>query len=81
MVEAVFELHAGLQRAGFDTVLLETLHVMAALSATTVKIDRMDARGIAQLIRMGWVPRGARKIDSGSRDSSAANASLRAGAT
>ncbi|CUU17717.1 Mobile element protein CDS [Bradyrhizobium sp.] len=47
-------LHAGLQRAGFETVLLETRHVKAALSAMTVKTDRKDARGIAQLIRMGW---------------------------
>jgi hypothetical protein len=28
--------------------------VKAALSAMTVKTDRKDARGIAQLIRMGW---------------------------
>ena len=26
----------------------------AALSAMTVKTDRKDARGLAQLIRMGW---------------------------
>src|SRR5882757_5187870 len=47
-------LHAGLKEAGFETVLLETRHVKAALSAMTVKTDRKDARGIAQLIRMGW---------------------------
>ena len=47
-------LHAGLKRAGFDTVLLETRHVKAALSAMMVKTDRKDARGLAQLIRMGW---------------------------
>ena len=47
-------LHAGLKRAGFDTVLLETRHVKAALSAMIVKTDRKDARGLAQLIRMGW---------------------------
>src|SRR6202167_2458484 len=47
-------LHAGLQRAGFETVLLETRHVKAALSAMTVKTDRKDARGLAQLIRMDW---------------------------
>lgn len=46
-------LHAGLSAAGFETVLLETRHVKAALSAMTVKTDRRDARGIAQLIRMG----------------------------
>jgi transposase len=35
-------------------VLLETRHVKAALSAMTVKTDRRDARGIAQLLRLGW---------------------------
>lgn len=47
-------LHAALIRAGHDTVLLETRHVKAALSAMIVKTDRKDARGIAQLLRMGW---------------------------
>src|SRR5580692_6341684 len=44
-------LYAGLKRAGFDTVLLETRHVKAALSAMMVKTDRKDARGLAQLMR------------------------------
>src|SRR5690349_19821288 len=47
-------LHAGLTQAGFETVLLETRHVKAALSAMTVKTDRKDACGLAQLLRMGW---------------------------
>src|SRR3954470_4785498 len=47
-------LHAGLTGAGFEAVLLETRHVKAALSAMVVKTDRQDARGIAQLLRMGW---------------------------
>jgi transposase len=47
-------LHAGLVEGGFDAVLLETRHVKAALSAMTVKTDRRDARGIAQLLRLGW---------------------------
>ena len=47
-------LHDGLARAGFEVVLLETRHVKAALSAMVVKTDRKDARGIAQLLRMGW---------------------------
>ena len=47
-------LHAGLAEAGFESVLLETRHVKAALSAMVVKTDRKDARGIAQLLRMGW---------------------------
>ena len=47
-------LHAGLAKAGFEVVLLETRQVKAALSAMVVKTDRKDARGIAQLLRMGW---------------------------
>jgi transposase len=47
-------LHARLVAAGFEAVLLETRHVKAALSAMTVKTDRRDARGIAQLLRLGW---------------------------
>ena len=47
-------LHAGLTNAGFEAVLLETRQVKAALSAMVVKTDRKDARGIAQLLRMGW---------------------------
>ena len=35
-------------------MLLETRQVKAALSAMVVKTDRKDARGIAQLLRMGW---------------------------
>ena len=47
-------LFAGLRKAGLEVVLLETRHVKAALSAMVVKTDRKDARGIAQLLRMGW---------------------------
>jgi transposase len=47
-------LHAGLTQAGFAVVLLETRYVKAGLSAMTVKTDRKDARGIAQLVRMGF---------------------------
>ena len=47
-------LYEGLTKAGFDVVLLETRHVKAALSAMIIKTDRKDARGIAQLLRMGW---------------------------
>ena len=35
-------LHAGLTRAGFEAVLLETRHVKAALSAMVVKTDGVD---------------------------------------
>jgi transposase len=47
-------LHAGLVAADLLVVLLETRHVRAALSAMPNKTDRNDARGIAQLLRMGW---------------------------
>ena len=47
-------LHAGLTKAGLEVVLLETRQVKTALSAMVVKTDRKDARGIAQLLRMGW---------------------------
>jgi transposase len=47
-------LHAGLGRAGLPVVLIETRHVKAALSAMTMKTDKHDARGIAQLMRLGW---------------------------
>ena len=47
-------LHAGLERAGLPVVLIETRHVKAALSAMTMKTDKHDARGIAQLMRLGW---------------------------
>lgn len=47
-------LHAALGAAGYEAVLLETRHVKAALLAMIVKTDRRDARGIAQLLRMGW---------------------------
>src|SRR4051812_26112970 len=46
-------LHAALVQAGFAAGLLGTRHVKAALSAMIVKTDRRDARGIAQLLRMG----------------------------
>jgi len=47
-------LYAGLTAAGFEVVLLETRHVKAALRARAIKTDRNDARGMAQMIRMGW---------------------------
>src|SRR5215212_4405500 len=47
-------LHDGLREAGFDVALLGTRHVKAALSAMAAETDRRGARGIAQLLRMGW---------------------------
>jgi transposase len=44
----------GLARHGFEALLMETRHVRAALSARVTKTDRNDARGMADLLRMGW---------------------------
>lgn len=47
-------LHAGMRDQGLAVELLETRHVRAAFKTMPVKTDRKDARGIAQLMRMGW---------------------------
>jgi len=47
-------LFAGLRDAGFAAELLETRHVRAAFKTMPVKTDKKDARGIAQLMRLGW---------------------------
>ncbi len=41
-------------QGGLSVELLETRHVARALSTMPVKSDRSDARGIAQLMRVGW---------------------------
>jgi transposase len=47
-------LHAALVKAGIAAILIETRHVKAALGAMRMKTDRNDARGMAQMMRMGW---------------------------
>jgi transposase len=47
-------LYAPMKRAGLAVELLETRHVSDAFKAMPVKSDRNDARGIAQLMRLGW---------------------------
>ena len=39
-------LYAGVTQAGFETVLLETRHLKATLSAMTVKTDRRDEASV-----------------------------------
>ncbi|SFJ74977.1 Protein of unknown function [Bosea sp. OK403] len=46
-------LYAGLAKAGFPVICIETRHAQAALSASPNKTDRNDARGIAQMMRVG----------------------------
>jgi transposase len=47
-------LYAGMREAGLAVELLETRHVRDAFKSMPVKTDRNDARGIAQLMRLGW---------------------------
>jgi transposase len=47
-------LFAAMRQAGLAVELLETRHVRDAFKAMPVKTDRKDARGIAQLMRLGW---------------------------
>ena len=47
-------LYAAIREAGLAVELLETRHVRKAFEAMPVKSDRNDARGIAQLMRLGW---------------------------
>jgi transposase len=47
-------LFAAMQEAGLAVELLETRHVCNAFKTMPVKTDRKDARGIAQLVRLGW---------------------------
>lgn len=47
-------LHSGMMEAGLTVELIETRHVRAAFKTMPVKTDKKDARGIAQLMRLGW---------------------------
>jgi transposase len=47
-------LYAGMRQAGLAVELLETRHVRNAFKIMPVKTDRKDARGIAELMRLGW---------------------------
>ncbi|TWA26165.1 transposase [Sinorhizobium medicae] len=44
----------GMVTAGLCVELIETRHVRAAFKTMPVKTDKKDARGIAQLMRLGW---------------------------
>jgi transposase len=47
-------LFTALKQAGLPMELLETRHVRNAFRTMPVKTDRKDARGIAELMRLGW---------------------------
>src|SRR6202171_4638060 len=52
--EALIDYFGSLRLWGLAVELLETRHVHDAFKAMPVKSDRNDARGIAQLMRLGW---------------------------
>ena len=47
-------LQVELSSRGFEAVVIESCHTHVALSTMRNKTDRNDARGIAQLMRLGW---------------------------
>lgn len=47
-------LYSGIRQAGLPIELLDTRHVRAAFKTMPVKTDRNDARGLAELMRVGW---------------------------
>ena len=52
-------LYSALVEADLPVICVETRHMQAALSAQINKSDRNDARGIAQMMRVGLYPSGA----------------------
>jgi transposase len=47
-------LYAAMREGGLAVELLETRHARNAFKTMPVKTDRKDARGLAQLMRLGW---------------------------
>jgi transposase len=47
-------LHAGLTEAGIPAICIDARLAKAAMGAMPNKTDRNDARGIAQIMRIGW---------------------------
>src|SRR5207302_194124 len=66
-------LYAEMKAAGLEVELLETRHVRDAFKAMPVKTDRKDARGIAQLMRLGWFRPGSLQVVAGPGGAGAAD--------
>jgi transposase len=52
-------LYSALAEAGLPVICVETRHMRAVLKAQINKTDRNDARGIAQMMRVGALPSSA----------------------
>ena len=50
-------LFSALAEAGLPVICVETRHMRAVLQAQINKTDRNDARGIAQMMRVGFIAR------------------------
>ena len=64
-----------LAKAELPVVCVETRHMQAVLKAQINKTDRNDARGIAQMMRVGALPSGACKDATQSETTNAADPS------
>ena len=51
----------GLMELGLPAVCIDARHAQAALSMQINETDRNDARGPAELMRMGWLSGGGRE--------------------
>lgn len=60
-------LFSELRAAGLPAICMECRHVKAGLGAMRNKTDRNDARGIAQLVRLGWFRQVFVKSDASQR--------------
>jgi transposase len=67
-------IYAAMKEVGLSVELLETRHVRNAFKTMPVKTDRKDARGIAELMRVGWY----RAVHCKSRDAQETRAVLTA---
>jgi transposase len=55
-------LYRDLQPAGVPIIVVEARHMRVSLSTMRNKTDRNDARGIAQMMRLGWNARSMSRI-------------------
>ena len=62
-----------LKAAGLPVICMDARHAHAALSVRPIKSDRNDARGLAEMVRVGWFKEV--QVKSGSRSTGRSGAS------